>query len=347
MRVILVIILFLGAFGGAFISNALARDDVPLIEKIPAEVLQSDANFLTFTIENDKFGGDTDENYTSGVRLTYFDYSADMPCFADFLHKYVPTFEVNDTTSVYYSAGQNLYTPEDITARTPDPADRPYAAFLYGSAGLTSLTDNHVDDIEVTIGLIGPWAMGEETQKFVHDVMNARDPSGWDHQLENELGVILSWQREWPAAIAEDIGPFNFRVAPHMGATLGNVYTYGAGGVSLQLTPTRYKWQSKPLRVRPAIPGNGFFAVPERHLAWSLFAGVEGRAVGRNIFLDGNTFEDSPSVDKRHWVADANAGVSVTYGRAQISYTVNWRSREFEGQDDPSIFGAISLGYRF
>jgi hypothetical protein len=78
-----------------------------------------------------------------------------------------------------------------------------------------------------------------------------------------------------------------------------------------------------------------------------LFAGIEGRAMARNIFLDGNTFTDSPSVDKKTLVYDANVGVSLTYGKTQISYTLNWRSREFFAQDKSSLFGAISIGYKF
>lgn len=321
--------------------------DVTLKDRVPKELLNSDTDFLTFTIENDNFGNGSDKNYTSGVRLTYFDYGAKPAGFADILDRYVPTFKINETTSTYYSFGQNLYTPENIQARTPDPNDRPYAAFLYVSAGLTSLTDNHVDDLEATIGIVGPWALGEQTQKFIHKVLEADDPSGWNHQLRNEPGLILSWQRQWPESYTVDIDGLTFRAAPHTGVTLGNVYTYGSGGLSFQLTPAQYKWQSNPLRVRPAIPGSGYFSVPENQFAWSLFAGVEGRAVGHNIFLDGNTFQDSPSVDKKYLIADANAGVSFTYGKAQLSYTINWRSKEFKGQKDPSIFGAVSLGYRF
>ena len=140
-------------FYSLLVSHAYANEqDNNFKDRIPKDLLNEDADFFTFTIENDNFGGNTDENYTSGVRLTYFDYSADPPWFADILDHYVPTFEINETTSTYYSFGQNLYTPENITVRTPDPKDRPYAAFLYVSAGLTSLTDNHVDDLE---GLVG------------------------------------------------------------------------------------------------------------------------------------------------------------------------------------------------
>lgn len=316
-------------------------------DRIPEEVKGTPAGFFTFTTENDYFGGDTDENYTNGVRLTYYDYGAEPPWFADLLDRWVPTFRVNETTSTYYSIGQNLYTPKNITASVPDPTDRPYAAFLYTSAGMTSISGNHVDDLEATLGIVGPWALGRQTQQFVHDNFGFDHPAGWEYQLKNEPGLMLSWQRQWPEAFYMDIDALIFRTSPHIGLTLGNIYTYAATGVSFQITPKQYQWQSKPLRVRPAIPGNGYFAVPENKFAWSLFAGAEGRAMGRNIFLDGNTFRDSPSVDKKYGVVDLNAGVSVTYGRTQISYTLNWRSKEFDGQQDSSVFGAISVGYRF
>lgn len=90
-----------------------------------------------------------------------------------------------------------------------------------------------MDDLEATIGIIGPWALGEQTQKFVHDVLDADNTSGWDHQLENEPGLILSWQRQWPEAYTADIDALTFRTAPHAGITLGNVYS----GLSFQLHP--------------------------------------------------------------------------------------------------------------
>ncbi|HCQ71495.1 MAG: hypothetical protein CL570_00605 [Alphaproteobacteria bacterium] len=316
-------------------------------DSIPNYIRKTDASFFTLTVENDLFGNGQDRNYTNGVRLTYFDYSKAPPEFSKTIADFIPQFEVNDTTSVYYSFGQNLYTPNDITAAVPDPQDRPYAAFLYGSAGLTTLSENHIDDLEMTLGIVGPWALGEEVQDAVHHTINADNPSGWDSQLHNEPGVILSWQRRWPGYFSRDAGPFTTRLIPHAGLTAGNIYTYANAGATFQITPARFKWQSLPPRVRPAIPGSGYFAVPTDTFAWSLFAGGETRLIGRNIFLDGNSFRDSPSVDKRYTVADFNAGLSMNYGKTQISYTLNWRSREFRGQDDQSLFGAISLGYRF
>lgn len=326
--------------------HSLAQE-LPYEDRLAEELSTTDTDFFTFTLENDSLGNGADQNYTSGVRISYFNHSANPPEFAKNIAEYIPTFDINETTSTSYSFGQNLYTPKDISTPIANPNDRPYAAFLYASAGLTSVTNNHSDDLEITIGVIGPLAFGEGAQKSIHKILKAEEPKGWDHQLSNEPGLILSWQRQWPEAYTHDIGKLTFRAMPHTGASLGNVYTYGAGGVTFQLTPKRFQWQSQPLRVRPSIPGNGFFIVPEKNFAWSLFAATEGRAMGRNIFLDGNSFESSPSVDKKILVGDASLGARIIYGKAQLSYTLNWRSKEFEGQEDTSVFGAMTLGYRF
>ena len=64
------------------------------------------------------------------------------------------------------------------------------------------------------------------------------------------------------------------------------------------------------------MPGGGYFR-RKKGFNWYLFAGLEGRAVFRNIFLDGNTFTDSHSVDSKHFVGDIQAGLAgVEHGNA-------------------------------
>ena len=90
-----------------------------------------------------------------------------------------------------------------------------------------------------------------------------------------------------------------------------------------------------------------FFEIPASGWSWYVFAGAEARAVARNIFLDGNTFSDSHSVDKNPLVSDLNIGLAITYDQFRVGYTLNYRTREFEDQSDPQIFGALNFGYRF
>lgn len=303
--------------------------------------------FITLSIENDMFGKGTDRNYTSGVRLSYFDLGTQLPDFAYTLDRVVPTFSINETTSIYYTLGHNLYTPSDIERVTQDPNERPWAAFLYASAGMMSITDNHIDELEATLGVIGPLALGEQIQKAVHKVVNSPKPRGWRNQLKNEPALMLSWQRSFPERIDLEAYGWHASAVPHIGATIGNVYTYANIGASFRLSPENGRWQDVPPRVRPAMPGTGAFVTPDDDFSWHFFGGIEGRAMAQNIFLDGNTFRNSHSVDKKPFVLDATAGIATTYDKVRISYTAIYRTREYHEQDSGDLFGSISLGVRF
>jgi hypothetical protein len=305
-------------------------------------------NYLTLSVENDVLGGGTDQFYTSGVRLTYFNVNTQVPVGFEMLDDHIPTFDINTTTSTSYSIGQNIYTPERIDVAEAQEDDRPWAAFLYGSIGLTTLEDNHIDDIELTLGIVGPEALGEQTQKFIHShISSSPTPEGWRNQLDFEPGVILSLQRRWPELLTQKIGGYRFSAEPNINMSLGNIYTYAGTGVMFTFGPDQNLWRDTPTRVRPALPGTGYFETPPHGFGWYTFAGVDGRAVGRNIFLDGNTFTDSPSVDKNYFVGDLTAGAALTYDDYQLTYSLNWRSDEFRNQDASSIFGALTLSTKF
>ncbi len=331
--------------------NEKEIDDFRTMESVVKERIKnsSDNNFLSFAIENDLFGGGgTDANYTNGVRVTYFDVETPMPPIIDKLADAIPTFDINETTSTYYTIGHNLYTPEDIKIATLQKNDRPYAAWAYGAVGLTTITKNHMDELEFTLGIVGPAALGEQTQKLVHThITDSPTPKGWSNQLKNEVGAIISARRRWPTWYTKNLGPLRFRIEPDVNLSLGNIYTYAGTGTTFTLGPYSSRLQDTPTRVRPSMAGTGFFDTDDNQFSWFLFGGLDGRAIARNIFLDGNTFTDSHSVDKKFLVADANAGLALTYDDYRISYTLNYRTVEFDGQDDGSLFGSINLSTRF
>ena len=101
-----------------------------------------------------------------------------------------------------------------------------------------------------------------------------------------------------------------------------------------------------PPRIRPSLPGSALFD-PGKDWAWYFFAGVEGRYVLHNIFLDGNTFSDSHSVDKEPLVGDFQVGAAITVGRMRLAYIHLLRTREFKQQDVHDRFGVISVAFKF
>ena len=78
-----------------------------------------------------------------------------------------------------------------------------------------------------------------------------------------------------------------------------------------------------------------------------LFGSVDGRAVARDIFLDGNTFTDSHSVDRKNFVADISAGMSLIFNQFKLSYAQVMRTKEFRGQEKEHWFGSVSLSFSY
>ncbi len=316
-----------------------------------ADDAEENSKYLSISVENDNFGGNADRYYTSGVRATWFDARTDIPSPFQDLTDHIPSFDLTKETGTFFSVGHNMFTPEDIT-RADQPTDgRPWAAFLYGSLGLTNVTynkavPNHIDELEFTLGVVGPEAMGKPIQRFVHEyISHSPEPRGWKNQLKFEPGIMVSWQRRMPYAWSYDSRLLKARIEPNFNFTLGNIYTHAGLGGMMVIGSSQD--QDTPPRVRPAVPGTGVFMESNRGIDWQIFAGADGRVVARNIFLDGNSFTDSHSVDKRYLVGDLSGGFALSYDDYRLAYTLNWRSKEFKTQAKNSVFGSLTLTKRF
>ena len=301
--------------------------------------------YWSFQAENDLFGNGADRHYTHGTKFSMLP-AGDPPDWLRSLAGYVPLFAPGHEAGVEFSVGQNIFTPEDIEDPAPILTDRPYAGWLYGSAtllGVLEETDARRvgNALEIAIGVVGPSSLAGEVQRRWHKIIDTRTPHGWDHQLHDELGLVLTYTRIWEyfGRIGRQ-GP-ELSAAPHMVAALGNVYTYAGTGMMLRLG-CNLRSDIGPPAISPSFPGTAYF---RSRVHWSgyLFAGVEGRAVARNIFLDGNTFQDSHSVDRRIGVGDVQLGAAVRYRNVRVSFTNVLRSKEFDGQVKPSEYGAINL----
>lgn len=299
---------------------------------------------LSLVFENDLFY-DTDRNYTNGVRASWVTGPDQTPAWALRAARWFPLFPDGGTVRTSYEVGQNMYTPKDISLLTPPSTDRPYAGWLYGSVGLIHEMGGRLDQLEVTLGVVGPASLAEQTQKFVHEITGSQKPRGWDTQLENEPAVVLTYQRNWRGLVSRSFSDFGFDATPHIGGALGNVFTYANAGLTLRLGH-RLPLDYGPPRIQPSTPGSRFF-VPQHGFGWYVFAGVEGRAVARNIFLDGNTFRHSRSVEKKPLVGDLHFGLVMTWRNLRFGYTHVQRTREFANQDEADDFGAFSLSVRF
>lgn len=298
---------------------------------------------LSLVVENDSFYN-ADRNYTNGITLLWVS-TRETPAWMVRVARLLPWFPQDAQVRHGYAIGQNMYTPDDITLADPPLDDRPYAGWLYGTIGLGIETGRQLDQLWLTLGMVGPASLAEQSQKLIHDITGSDEPKGWDHQLKNEPGIVLTYQRSWRGLAHMSQVGLDLDLTPHLGAALGNVYTYANAGLTVRLGQS-LRLDYGPPRIQPSLPGSGFF-VPTTSFAWYLFAGVEGRAVARNIFLDGNSFQDSRSVDKEPLVGDLQWGITAMWRGIRLSYTHVLRTKEFESQDKHDQFGSFSISMAF
>jgi hypothetical protein len=194
--------------------------------------------------------------------------------------------------------------------------------------------------LELSVGLVGPAAGGEALQKWIHEIIDSPEPMGWGNQIGNELALMLVFEQKWRRVFRAGKFP-ELGLSPHGSMALGNVFTYGGVGGTVRLGQGLDR-DFGPPRIQPAPPGSGWF-VPSGGFNWYLFAGVDGRWMLRNIFLDGNTFRDSHRVDRRPLVGDFQFGIAAAaFGiRGGLVYVL--RSREFETQARPDHFGSVTI----
>jgi len=316
--------------------------------------------FSTFNLywENDYFAG-TDRNYSNGLKLTWStplsvqEENGLLPGWSRRIMDKLPWMENNDAyRAISLSFGQNIYTPKQTEREELLEDDRPYAGYTYFGIGFHSKTGFRRHVWEVDVGVVGPLSLAEETQNSIHRLLGNELARGWGHQLKNEPTLDIITETKWRLLSGELGSGWGFDVIPHLGARLGNVAIYANSGAEVRLG----LYLGREFGNCPIRPGcetvsaaenadvDGFRANP---VSFYFFLGVDGRAVLRDIFVDGNTFRDSHSVDRNPFVADLIGGVAVRYKRARLSYAYVVRTQEFKEEDRDHIFGALNFSYFF
>jgi len=312
---------------------------------------------LRFSVleENDSLYLNSDRHYTQGLRLSELSpaigsKSAWNGPFS-LASAIAPIFsqdgggEHSRRTALFL--GQSIFTPKDLTLQPPDPRDRPYGGWLYAGASLLQETDQRMlENLEVAVGVVGPGALGRQVQNDFHQFIGIGQAKGWSHDIQTEPGLLLTYERLWRLPLIGN-GNAGLDIVPQLGATVGNVFTYGAAGAMLRIGKNLGA-DYGPARIRPALSGTDYFDGDhlDGKLGYYLFAGAQGRVVGQNIFLDGNSFRQSPSVDKKVLVGDLQAGFSLFWSSdVQVIFSSVYRTREFDGQHSPDMIGTASIAF--
>ena len=85
----------------------------------------------------------------------------------------------------------------NLTEKELIPNDLPYAGLLAWQGTLFSWNDQISDQLSLYLGIVGPNALSEETQNYVHKLTKSDKAKGWDNQIGNEFIFKVEVQRVW------------------------------------------------------------------------------------------------------------------------------------------------------
>lgn len=335
------------------VGTAVLAQTAIATEQCPQSALKDHPPAINFRVDNDLLGGHKqDQGYTNGAMFTLVspnlhDFTGDpcLPRLARWTNRHLERLHPGEfeQQNMIFSFGQGLYTPTDNTRRDLIEDDRPYAAVLMVNFGYNARNDNRLRTTQLALGMIGPSAQGKQVQDAVHSVLGDEKFMGWNNQLHDEPVFKLLHERmqRWPAE--GNASGWGWDAISHWGGAIGNLATYANAGGEV-----RFGWKlpddfgSSPMR--PA----GENTAPTRRgrsEGWSshVFITSDARWVLRDITLDGNTFRNSHSVDKRALVGDIGYGVAVMRGKWKFALARYHRTREFDGQKETPVFGSFTV----
>ena len=300
-------------------------------------------NAFSIRFENDCFSVDkTDENYTNGMSLALTQTGKGV------LGGVWDLFgKPSGNRFATYELTQLMLTPSDLKRSDPDPTDRPYAGLLYLGFTTHLEQENSLHSLKVIAGVAGPASLAEDVQKFSHTFLHSTHAKGWDHQIKNEPVLNLVYEYRHKFALTPRDSAFGIEFIPMGGAFLGN-YLIQAG-TDMQFRAGYHLPDDFGTTV---LRGSGYLPPPQddkAHHAWGFYAFAGGGAnlIARNLTLDGNSFADSRSVDKRIFLPMAEFGASLWTQWFQATFSYVMMGREFYGQPQREDYGSVILSSFF
>ncbi len=333
------------------INGAIAQSDGPLTFGDDT----SNPFVITGYLDNDggilKRNNPEDRHYTNGFGFTF----AHQPDFAGQLTAMIPFGDDFDPRHAWagYTIGQQMFTPHNLSARRLVRDDRPYAGYLFGSFFLQRVNDVTVDHFQFDLGVVGPASQADHLQRAVHELFDAEEPRGWDNQLHDEVTVQFHLRKKWRlpllslAAQPQDM-PLEVQLLPQVGASVGTVHRYLEAGATLRAGINLPNDFGIGRLEDVAAYGPGRMATT-RGLGGYVYIRAAGRAVEHNLFLDGNTFRDSHSVDARPLIGEWQVGVAAQYHHDNLSFEVGYaqtfQSEAFYGQHGGDSHATLTLRF--
>ena len=332
----------------AFFLPGVAGSTADAEEKKPSGI-------ISLFVENDVFAG-FDGGYTNGVKFVWVspELNSGLKPFRvagwlETMSRGICLFRPKDSRRfISVSLGQNIYTPVDLERSDLIADDRPYAGIAYAELGFHAAGRSSMETFAIEAGLVGPHSFAGDIQKFLHKLFGWMYPNGWAHQLKDEPVLGLAYDHKWKIRPGAESRRLNWDAVTHAGASLSNAVT--GANIGLEL---RAGWNIPDdfgtSLIQAGSDSASLFEERDRRLSgrnpfgFHVFVALEGHAVLRNIFLDGNTFRDSHHVEKNPFTADLLAGLAFHTGRFKFSFAYVVQTMQFKAQNNYPVYGFLNM----
>ena len=295
--------------------------------------------------ENDSVSttpGGSDKFYTSGLRLGWTSGTDLVPPIAA---QIATTVWGDGTTRVSFNLSQQIYSPTNTARFRPNPRDRPVAAYLAGTFAILHDTERTRSVLAMTVGVIGPSALGRQVQNGFHELIRLRLNNGWGGQLPDEAALEFLGERTWRFGLAR-AGGFEIDMLPSLTAGVGTVRDYVQSGLVVRFGQG-LESDFGVGRIRPGNTGGDVF-VAQSGLPWYVFVGLNGQVIARDAFLDGALWQRSAHVQRNWLVGEMETGAAIIWNGVRLSYAQTWQTASFRGQRGGLFnFGSLAASVRF
>lgn len=294
--------------------KAMAQDSLP------------SQHFLAIGFDDDFLnvaGQGTDQYYTGGdyLRFSFLAVAGRRNLLRKILYSPYPSGASLYTIGV----SQWVYTPDRLSSSKPVIGDYPYCGVLFLSLSRETLSPDRSRLFRsgLSLGIMGPSALGKEIQRSIHGMIHTDKPLGWDSQLPDYPVVDYGLYYE-PNLFSISR---SFKVNGYASVQAGTLQTHAETGVDLLISTERDNF----FPYRDVRQGNR----SRRRVKFYLQAEPAVRFVGYNSMLQGGPFDNRhyyhiPAGQITRVLFEGTGVAGMQWGDFSIQYRQVIESAEFK-----------------
>lgn len=298
---------------------------------------QSYQNEIGFITENDFYIAFQQDRYYTDGTFAFFRHALKQENLNPKFEKKIVDFEL----------GQKIYNPFWSHVADPKMHDRPFAGYAYLGAAMGWFYKNEsILKASVQLGILGPKAMGKETQTFVHkEILNAYyTVEGWEYQVKDELGLNfdLSYQHLFyhsPNRILDISGASAVQIGnTFSGANAGLLIRFGNMNSFYESSYANSRIKNKQGDNRKTPLELFLFTKPQLN-----FAAYDGTIQGGLFRSD----KGPVTFGIKHWVYSQQIGLNFAWKRLSSKIIVSLKTKEVESNASAYHYASGTFAYNF